>query len=213
MTSSVTGFSFFGAGGDDDTNPLPVELISFSGICEEGHVNLQWQTASEFNSAYFDIQYSRDGQEWNVIDSQTAMGISNSLTSYHYTHKQANSVNNYYRLNQVDIDGAFHSYSDFVVDVNCEDNAASFFTALPNPSLGNFSVQLKNSYLEGESDLSITDTKGMLVLGKQVQINYKPSEVNFNVMLNAINSSGSKINDMKIIETKLEDVFLQLTQK
>ena len=47
----------------------------------------------------------------------------------------------------------------------------------------------------------------------QVQINYKPSEVNFNVMLNAINSSGSQIKNMKIIETKLEDVFLQLTQK
>ena len=48
---------------------------------------------------------------------------------------------------------------------------------------------------------------------RQVQINYKPSEINFNVMLNAINSSGSQIKDMKIIETKLEDVFLQLTKK
>ena len=47
----------------------------------------------------------------------------------------------------------------------------------------------------------------------QVQINYKPSEVNFNAMLNAVNSTSSQIKDMKIIETKLEDVFLQLTQK
>ena len=47
----------------------------------------------------------------------------------------------------------------------------------------------------------------------QVQVNYKPSEVNFNLMLNALNSSGSQIINMKIIETKLEDVFLQLTQK
>ena len=48
---------------------------------------------------------------------------------------------------------------------------------------------------------------------RQVQINYKPSEINFNVMLDAVNSSGSQIKDMKIIETKLEDVFLKLTQK
>ena len=48
---------------------------------------------------------------------------------------------------------------------------------------------------------------------KQVQIDYKPSEVNFNVMLDAVNSSKSEIKDMKIKETKLEDVFLQLTQK
>ena len=51
------------------------------------------------------------------------------------------------------------------------------------------------------------------VIDRQVQIKYKPSEINFNVMLNAVNSSGSQIKDMKIIETKLEDVFLQLTQK
>ena len=51
------------------------------------------------------------------------------------------------------------------------------------------------------------------IIDKQVQINYKPSEINFNVMLNAVNSSGSQIKDMKIIETKLEDVFLQLTNK
>ena len=51
------------------------------------------------------------------------------------------------------------------------------------------------------------------VIDRQVQIKYKPSEINFNVMLNAVNSSGSQIKDKKIIETKLEDVFLQLTQK
>ena len=48
---------------------------------------------------------------------------------------------------------------------------------------------------------------------RQVQVIYKPSAVNFNVILNALNSSGSQIKDMKLIETKLEDVFLQLTQK
>ena len=51
------------------------------------------------------------------------------------------------------------------------------------------------------------------VRDRQVKIKYKPSEINFNVMLDAVNSSGSQIKDMKIIETKLEDVFLQLTQK
>ena len=48
---------------------------------------------------------------------------------------------------------------------------------------------------------------------RQDQLNYNPSEVNFNVILNALNYSGSQIKNMKIIETKLEDVFLQLTQK
>jgi len=66
-----------------------------------------------------------------------------------------------------------------------------------------------NFDLSGLNELNI-DIK---IKDRQVQVNYKPSEVNFNVMLNALNSSGSQIKNMKIIETKLEDVFLQLTQK
>ena len=67
-----------------------------------------------------------------------------------------------------------------------------------------------NSFdLAGLNELNVE----IKIKDRQVQVNYKPSEVDFNLMLNALNSSGSQIINMKIIETKLEDVFLQLTQK
>ena len=67
-----------------------------------------------------------------------------------------------------------------------------------------------NSFdLSGLNELNLE----IKIKNRQVQVNYKPSEVDFNLMLNALNSSGSQIINMKIIETKLEDVFLQLTQK
>ena len=67
-----------------------------------------------------------------------------------------------------------------------------------------------NSFdLSGLNELNVE----IKIKDRQVQVNYKPSEVDFNLMLNALNSSGSQIKNMKIIETKLEDVFLQLTQK
>ena len=67
-----------------------------------------------------------------------------------------------------------------------------------------------NSFdLSGLNELNVE----IKIKNRQVQVNYKPSEVDFNLMLNALNSSGSQIINMKIIETKLEDVFLQLTQK
>jgi len=70
-------------------------------------------------------------------------------------------------------------------------------------------------YNDNDFDLSELNKLNLdiQIRDRQVQINYKPSEINFNIMLNAVNSSGSQIKDMKIIETKLEDVFLQLTQK
>ena len=43
-------------------------------------------------------------------------------------------------------------------------------------------------------------------------ISYKPSEIKFNKILEALKLSDIKIKDLKINETKLEDVFLKLTK-
>ena len=43
-------------------------------------------------------------------------------------------------------------------------------------------------------------------------INYKPSEVSFNKILDALQLSNIQIKDLTINETKLEDVFLKLTK-
>tara|TARA_B100000401_G_scaffold165344_1_gene110473 strand:+ start:21 stop:950 length:930 start_codon:yes stop_codon:yes gene_type:complete len=43
-------------------------------------------------------------------------------------------------------------------------------------------------------------------------INYKPSEIRFNKILDALQSSNIQVKDLKINETKLEDVFLKLTK-
>ena len=43
-------------------------------------------------------------------------------------------------------------------------------------------------------------------------INYKPSEINFNKILDALQSSNIQVKDLTINETKLEDVFLKLTK-
>ena len=48
--------------------------------------------------------------------------------------------------------------------------------------------------------------------GKTLEINYKPSEIKFNDLLKAINESNIDIEDISIKETRLEDVFLKLTQ-
>ena len=43
-------------------------------------------------------------------------------------------------------------------------------------------------------------------------INYKPSEISFNKILDALQLSNIQIKDLTINETKLEDVFLKLTK-
>tara|TARA_B100001029_G_C14708659_1_gene258816 strand:- start:106 stop:573 length:468 start_codon:yes stop_codon:yes gene_type:complete len=43
-------------------------------------------------------------------------------------------------------------------------------------------------------------------------INYKPSEIRFNKILDALRLSNIQVKDLIINETKLEDVFLKLTK-
>ncbi len=43
-------------------------------------------------------------------------------------------------------------------------------------------------------------------------INYKPSEIRFNKILDALQSSNIQVKDLTVNETKLEDVFLKLTK-
>ena len=95
-------------------NPLPVELLSFSAEAVGAAVQLAWRTASEKNSAYFSIERSTDGREFVAIGQVAAQGSKASPSAYAFLDKKlAGSPAaqlTYYRLRQVDTDGAA-SYS------------------------------------------------------------------------------------------------------
>jgi hypothetical protein len=170
VTASGSGFSFFGAG-TDDGNALPVELISFNGACNEGVVDLVWQTASEQNSEDFEVAYSRDGVDWKTIHTEPAAGFSNTLITYDYTHEEgAVSGNNYYRLIQNDIDGASVVYNNMILNANCQSDGADSFSVFPNPSSGSFQVLVNDPLFEGLSGLHVIDLNGRIVLSKPLEI-------------------------------------------
>jgi hypothetical protein len=167
LNATGTGFSFFGAGSDDD-DALPVELISFTGNCADGVIDVTWTTESEFNSAYFDLEKSRDGVTWEVINTQDAAGESTETLVYNYRDVNANSGNNYYRLTQVDIDGTQKTYD--VINVNCSETSKGYFSIFPNPSSGSFQVILNNEDIVGSAVMNMTDTKGNVVMKKAIDV-------------------------------------------
>ena len=124
ITGNSTGFSVFG-GGSDNGDPLPVELVSFSGACNDGLVELIWETASEYNSSHFDVENSRDGITWDVVKTIEAAGNSNELLTYGYNDVNAHGGDNYYRLTQVDIDGTSKTYD--VINVSCSQTTSGYF--------------------------------------------------------------------------------------
>ncbi|MFT5168981.1 MAG: choice-of-anchor B domain-containing protein [Saprospiraceae bacterium] len=93
--------------------PLPVELSKFDVLPEDKKVRLEWTTASEENSAYFEIERSTDGTDFETIGKVDALGRSFEKAEYASYDEAPFKGDNYYRLKQVDLDGKFE-YSEIV---------------------------------------------------------------------------------------------------
>ena len=89
--------------------PLPVELSAFTATAEGAAVRLVWATASEKNSARFEVERSTDGRTFAAIGAVAAAGSSTALRSYELLDATlpASTATLYYRLKQVDQDGSF----------------------------------------------------------------------------------------------------------
>ena len=103
--SGLSEFSLWTLG--DATNPLPVQLTSFTAQAHEAAVVLTWRTASEANSARFEVERSEDGRTFALIGTVAAAGTSLAPRSYELLDSKlpAGAKLLYYRLRQVDLDG------------------------------------------------------------------------------------------------------------
>jgi hypothetical protein len=166
-SSGITEFSWFNGGGNNQ-NPLPVELVSFTGACDEGIINLTWQTASEFNSSHFDVEKSRDGENWQLLTTLPSAGTSNELITYQSTDQNGTEGNNYFRLRQVDIDGTEKLYDP--INVSCSEVTTGYFSSFPNPSGSAFQVVVNNKELIGTCTLNMVDASGKVIEQRTIDV-------------------------------------------
>jgi hypothetical protein len=114
--------------------PLPVELISFTGLLlPDKSVLLEWKTASSLNNYGFEIQKSYlNSSDWEIIGFVENTGDPNSLTEYsftdHTTHKFPVVK---YRLKSIDNDGSYQ-FSD-VIEINTLPTSYELSQNYPNP--------------------------------------------------------------------------------
>jgi hypothetical protein len=84
---------------------LPVVLTSFGASRTAAGVRLHWATASEKNSARFEVQRSLDGRTFATVASLPAAGSSQLARTYAAVDEAAPAGALYYRLRQADQDG------------------------------------------------------------------------------------------------------------
>jgi len=147
---------------------LPVELLSFDGTCNDNLITLNWRTATEHNTSHFDVLKSRDGENWSKLTTLNSAGNSTQELSYSTKDENAIDGNNYYKLMQYDIDGVSDEYGP--INVICNGNSKGYFSTFPNPSSESFQVVLNNKNMIGNGKIEIQDSKGSVVLEKEIEI-------------------------------------------
>ncbi|QEK50246.1 T9SS type A sorting domain-containing protein [Pedobacter aquae] len=89
----------------ESVTPLPIQLSSFTAQAIDKTILLNWETLSETNNAFFEIERSIDGKTFTKIGSKDGSGTTTALTKYRFVDENPVPGTNYYRLKQIDFDG------------------------------------------------------------------------------------------------------------
>lgn len=134
---------------------LPVELTSFSVSNADKDNVVSWETSSEINNDYFEIERSSDGFFWESVGKVEGKGTSFEQNNYTHIDENVECMTCYYRLKQVNEDGSYEYSNVEVVKLN----KTTDFKIYPNPSTQFF-------YIESEEEISsatIIDSEGRVV--------------------------------------------------
>ena len=147
-------------------NPLPVVLTAFTAQAVQNRdALLNWATASEQNSASFEVERSLDGSTFAKIGQVAAQGT--SLTTHAYTFTDAGVSTRaqgsvYYRLRQVDLNGTA-TYSP-VRTVSFTKAAVVALSIYPNPATTSTSLDLSALPASASYQVLVLDATGRQVL-------------------------------------------------
>jgi hypothetical protein len=140
---------------------LPLTLVDFGGRREDNTVRLQWSTASEQNTAFFEVQRGINGEDFTAAGRVEAAGNSTQTLHYVYTDLPPSTSSAWlYRLKLADLDGRF-TYSP-VLKIN-NTAAGPAFAAYPNPFRQQLAITVETGEA-GKAQMDIRDMNGKLLL-------------------------------------------------
>jgi hypothetical protein len=151
--------------------PLPVEWLSFIATPENGTVVLRWATATEYNNDYFVIERSSDGKTFEPIGQVKGNGTSSIINNYRFTDLTPYEGTSYYRIRQVDFDGAF-DYSRIAAVRMGE--TVSGINVYPNPVQDQVWLTLHSEEYHAQL-IELLDATGKLVYSEVIELQSGPN--------------------------------------
>ena len=185
---------------------LPVELLGFSAECKDNYVELNWQTASEINNDYFEVEKSTDGINFLSIGYVSGAGNSNSVSTYSLQDFEQGTDLVYYQLKQVDFNGET-SYSELVALDKCDDAIYEISNVYYNSS-----KEIIIDYTVSKSEhiqVNLFDVQGKVVQQNEVTIYQNEDQLRIPLLNNLDNAvylvrivSAVSVDTKKIIISK-----------
>jgi uncharacterized delta-60 repeat protein len=144
---------------------VPVRLTDLTVTKVGAEVLVNWKTASEANTASFEIQRSTDGQRFEAIGQVAAAGNSSTSRSYSFTDRQPAAAVNYYRLRIIDLDGRETISRTVAIRFDREVNLVAY----PNPVRNTLNLQVRTA--AGPVLVRVLDATGRTVKQQEVRSN------------------------------------------
>ena len=147
---------------------MPVTLVSFNVKEINGTAKISWATASESNSAYFIVQRSSNGKDFTNLTKVNAAGNSNVMKQYSTTDANPLPGISYYRLHQVDINGATENFPAKSFNLKTKETIKSFST-YPNPFKADMTMTFESMVSENMT-MNIYTPQGVLVYSSVISV-------------------------------------------
>lgn len=186
--------------------PLPIELLYFKANWKDQHYTaalLEWETASELNNNYFEIQRSMDAVNFTTIKTVPGAGNSSQIISYSdYDNAPEKESTSYYRLKQVDYNGTY-TYSN--IEALNPPVGIDLITIYPNPS-SEYVDYIVYSSEDAEVSVWAIDAAGKLVISEKQEIKKGINKMRMNT--SNLNSGIYILKVTKDKKTKTEKQFV-----
>jgi hypothetical protein len=152
---------------------LPVELIDLRATPSGSQVMVDWTTASEHLSDHFRVERSLDNLEFSPLGTMAAAGESVQRRDYRFVDPAPQRGANYYRLQQVDQDGATTPSHVVVAYMLSGADAPLLF---PNPVDSRLNVAFPMPQ-DGDAMVQVLDATGRSVDMQHFHLQRGPAQV------------------------------------
>lgn len=192
------GWTIIDGGEAPSCLPLPVEW-SYTAVSTLGkdQVLIEWGTAQEINTDYFEVEHSHDGRDFKSIGEVGAKGNSSVAIDYHFEHDLPGRGVNYYRIKQVDIDGAFTYSVIRSVEIQNKETTVDIF---PNPATEILNIRIHDDDYE-HYQIDIISPTGQVLSqqngNNQIEVSHLPSGLYTLLLSNPMNGERQTIPFIK----------------